>query len=120
MSYTVNGEPPRTKKFIVIDEASLEWADDTFTRRDAAIEKATDALDQIRQLEDTLREATAFLDRNDPMNYKILSYPMSWDATTDSLRDDIAEWKRDQDELESEIRRYNAAHILTLDNTPDD
>ena len=119
MRYTVNGEPPRTKKFLVIDEASLDWADDTFTRREAAIEKTAEALVQIKQIEETLRKAAVFLDQNDPMLHKILSYPMRWDDMADSLRDDIAEWKRDQDELANEIWRYNASHFETLDSGPD-
>ena len=65
-------------------------------------------------------EAAEFLDRNDPMINKILSYPMSIEETEDSLRDDIAEWKRDQDELETEIFSYNSRHIKTLDNAPHD
>ena len=112
MKLPVNGEPPRTAKFMVIDMSSREWADDTFTRREAAIEKAEEALKLIRQVESTLREAADFLDQHDPLMYRILSYPMSWDATEGYLREEIAEWKKDQDELESEIRRYDAARMI--------
>lgn len=106
MEITVNGIAPRTKKYLVTDADSLEWADDTFTRRAAAIEKTEEALRQIRQVEETLREAASFLDRNDPIIGRILSYPMTWDAAEGCLRDDLADWKADQDELESEIQRY--------------
>ncbi len=108
------------RKFLIVDGESCEWADDTFTRREAAIEKTQEALRKIAEIKSTLREAADFLDQNDPMINKILSYPMSIEETEDSLRDDIAEWKRDQDELETEIFSYNSRHIKTLDNAPHD
>lgn len=107
-----------TRRYLVSDLASREWADDTFTRRDAAIEKAEEALQQIREVETTLREAAEFLNTEDPLIHRILSYPMSWDAAEGDLREDIKEWKRDQNDLETEIRRYDASHNLSLDNAP--
>lgn len=95
-----------TKEPLITDEATLEAADDTFTRRAAAIEKAEEALKQIRQIGATIREAADLLEAEDPLVYKILSYPMSFDDLAASLRDDITEWAQEQDDLEREIEYF--------------
>ena len=108
-----------TRRYMITDDAMLERADNTFTRRAAAIEETEEALQLIRKVEETLRDAAGYLKAEDPLINRILSYPMSWDALAGNLREDIAEWKRDQDDLEREIERYNSAHFETLDSTDD-
>lgn len=109
-----------TRRYLITNDAELEWADDTFTRRSAAIDEAEEALQLIRQIEDTIRDAAGYLKTEDPLINKILSYPMSFDDVEGCLREDIAEWKRDQDDLEREIGRYRSLHNYTLDDNPND
>lgn len=95
-------------RYLIIDRESREWAEETLQRRRAAIETAEEALKKIHDAEKTISDAAGLLEAADPMTNRVLSHAMIYEDLADAIREDIAVWTADTNELEREIASYKA------------